>query len=298
MKTIIGVDFSGAGSDDEKGKTWFTKGRFDSASLVIDDCDSVSRNGLVDLLSKLPLGSVAAMDFPFSVPMTFANHLGHPGSQMPVLWSKVASMELNQFKNEAKGFAELLRIGDLHSSNAQPCLHSGRPVMVNMTLRGMQMLHRLCETGRFEVPPLPSPASESPVLLEVMPGAALKAFRLPCTRYKDGNSATDRKNRRNTRIAILRELEDHSGVRLPNLRDVWSKCVENTGGDALDSVVAATVATRWAQRKSDFQVPTNEVVDVLKRSKRNKRQASLSALGKTKIEAARIEGWIYVPKPN
>ena len=298
MTTIIGVDFSGAGDGSTKGKTWFTKGRSDGKALRIDACDSISRDGLEKRLKRLPSGAVVAMDFPFSVPIAFSEYLGHSRSEMPTLWDAVKEMDLDEFKRESRDFSEFLRIGDLDHSNAQPCLHYGRPIMVNMTLCGMQMLHRLYETGRFEVPPLPSCASKLPVLLEVMPGAALKTFRLPSTNYKDGKNATDRENRRSTRIDILKKLEDHSGVRLPNLQDVWSKCVENTGGDALDSLVAATVATRWAQRKSDFQVPTNEVIDTLKRNKRNKRQASQSALGKTKIEAAKLEGWIYVPRPG
>ena len=295
MTTIIGVDFSGAGDNSTKGKTWLTKGRFNGEALTIDACESISRDGLEKMLNKLPDGAVAAMDFPFSVPMAFAEHLGHPQGDMPTLWDAVKMMDLDVFKRESRCFAECLRVGDLAHSNAQPCLHYGRPIMVNMTLRGMQMLHRLYGANRFEVPPLPKPASMLPVLLEVMPGAALKTFRLPYTRYKDGKDDADRQTRQTKRAEILRRLEAHSGVRLPNLDDIRSICVENVGGDALDSLVAAAVATRWAHCESDFQVPTDEVINTLKRNKRNKRQASQQALGKTKIETARVEGWIYVP---
>lgn len=298
MTTIIGVDFSGAGEGSIVGKTWFTKGRLDGDALSIDDCDSVSRDRLEELLRTLPDEAVAAIDFPFSVPLAFAEQLGYVQGEMPALWDTLKETELDEFKRQSKPFAEFLRIGDLPHSNAQPCLHYGRPIMVNMTLCGMQMLHRLYRTGRFEVPPLPSLAPNLPVLLEVMPGAALKAFRLPCTNYKDGKPGTDRQNRRETRIEILSKIESHSGVRLPNLHATWDKCVENAGGDALDSVVAATVAARWARCRSDFHVPTEDIVDTLRRNPRNKRQASCQALCKTKIDAARVEGWIYVPANN
>ena len=143
-RKIIGVDFSGAGEGDELGKTWVTEGRFDGGKLTIDNCRQISRNDLEKLLIKLPSCAVAAMDFPFSVPLAFANQLGHSGSEMPALWAKVSSIEtLEQFKDKSKDYAELLRVGDLEHPNVQPALHvAGRPVMVNMTFYGMQMLGR------------------------------------------------------------------------------------------------------------------------------------------------------------
>jgi hypothetical protein len=47
--------------------------------------------------------------------------------------------------------------------------------MVSMTFRGMQLLARLWPTG-CDVPPLPPQKAEGAVLLEVMPGAVLRAL--------------------------------------------------------------------------------------------------------------------------
>ena len=315
-RTVVGVDFSGAGEDTDVGKTWVTKGRFDGEVLTIYDCDDISRADLEKLLSKLSYGEVAAMDFPFSVPLGFAEIWQSSAVEMPRLmphlWKAAAEGKFETFQQYVKSLpagksSQLLRIGDLAQSNALPCLHLGRPIMINMTFRGMQMLHRLWETGRFNVPPLDSSELDShlPVLLEVMPGAALNAFGLPSTGYKDGRGSVERQKRQEKRKEILEKLTPDPGIQLPDscirleIREqIRGKCIENQGGDALDSLVAAIVAAKWANPKSDFLVPTSAVVDTLKRKKSHKRQASEQAMGRTKIDVAQLEGWIYTPKPK
>lgn len=300
---ILGVDFSGAGRDTDVGKTWVTKGKLAGQRLTVEWCCAKSRADLEKLLLQMPLGSVAAMDFPFGVPKEFANRLEPTADKMPCLWEEVSLIrELQQFKAAANEWAELLRVGDLKYPNAQPCLHLGRPVMVNMTFEGMKLLHRLWQTGRFEVPPLASrqPSQRLPVLLEVMPGAALKVFNLPTTRYKDGKDETQRRDRRKTRSDILKGLSDASGVGLEILDSIRDKCIQDRGGDAIDSLVATVVGARWALSKSNFLVPTCELVTTLRRKPRHRRQASPQILdqGLTELQAARLEGWIYAPRPE
>jgi hypothetical protein len=81
---IAGVDFSGAKTDD---RTWVTRGRLNGHVLALGDCKAVTRAQLTELLLHLPQGTVAALDFPFSVPQSFA-HFWRPGaSSMPELWA-------------------------------------------------------------------------------------------------------------------------------------------------------------------------------------------------------------------
>lgn len=308
-RTAVGVDFSGAGEDTDRGKTWVTEGRFDGDVLTIDGCRAISRVDLGNLLSELPRCAVAAMDFPFSVPLGFAKNWQQSAIEMPMphLWKAAAENKFEDFQQyveslPAEKASQLLRIGDLAQPNALPCLHLGRPTMINMTFRGMQMLHRLWETGRFNVPPLVSSEldSHSPVLLEVMPGAALNAFELPYTGYKDGKDSVERQKRREKREEILGKLNPAVCIKLELSKEIHDKCIENQGGDALDSLIAAIVAARWSkdksEDKSDFIVPTNDVVDTLKRKKSHKRKASDQAMGRKKIDVAQLEGWIYTPK--
>ena len=304
-RMVLGVDFSGAGENTDIGKTWVTKGLFDGETLKFEICYAISRKGLEDLLKSLcqEKDAVAAMDFPFGVPMEFAQLWTKSAClDMPSLWEKAADTDFSDFLETITPEAsQLLRVGDLAYSNASPCLHLGPRVrMVNMTFKGMQMLHRLWVSGRVNVPPLiPDKSNQHlPVLLEVMPGAALRAFELPFTRYKDGKGDTVLQERRKAREKILGELDGASQIQLEVPDEIRNKCIDDRGGDALDSLVAAIVAAKWAKNESDFLVPSDEVVDTLKRNKRNKRRASQQAMGKRKIEVARREGWIYTPLPN
>ena len=211
---------------------------------------------------------------------------------MPYLWQTVAPMEFNEFKEKAKEFADLLRVGDLHCSNAKPSLKmEGNPVMVNMTFRGMQMLHSLRKAG-CRVPPLSDDECNGATLLEVMPGSVLKAFQLPFSGFK-GKNQTDMENRRK----ILRELPKKSRVNIINLHDFSEEAMFSD--DALDSMVAAIAAAKWAMDESEcaFTKPSKEctVADAFPKYK-GKRKISPDIAHFTEEQAARIEGWIYAPK--
>ena len=302
MTKVVGVDFSGAGTDDHVGKTWVTEGQLDGKVLTIDCCHQVSRKGLTELLRELPNGTVAAMDFPFGIPMKFSSWwLKSETFKMSDLWKAAAKSELSEFCKELYAFQptgsiQLLRVGDLHCPLAQPCLHPKGRSLVPMTFHGMQMLHKLHKTGRFHIPPIPAPRKSSPVLLEVMPGQALANYRLQSTRYKDGANKVDQEKRRQNRRKILKQLPRAAELELHLHEYISHACVEDKGGDALDSLVAATVAARWTRSKDDFIVPTTEIVKNLKRKLQHKRQASPQAKGMTELAAAKREGWIYVPK--
>ncbi len=298
-RTIVGVDFSGGGQDNRLGKTWITEGRFDKGTLTIDGCRRISREDLRERLMRKDY-AVAAMDFPFSVPIAFANYWQPHAVEMPDLWR--AAYELDDrrcFKSKVDKFApavsdEFLRIGDMHVPGCYSCLHRTNPNMVPMTFEGMKLLHILWETGGFDVPPIISPNGSSRILLEVMPGAALTAFGLPDKGYKNGTNAYQ------LRKEILDNLSTSSGINLPNLNDCRGNayrdfCLRND--DCLDSVVAAVVAALWCGNNEDFWKPSNQIVTAISRPT-SKRWASEEALGMREIGAARREGWIYVPKKN
>ena len=298
-RTIVGVDFSGAGEDTDVGKTWMTEGVIETGETdelkrgmtFLESCKSVSREDLAEKLTALPSDAVVALDFPFSVPMAFAEHLGRIGSEMPELWRSVAPMKFDEFRDAAAGFTDLLRSGDLHCSNAKPSLKmAGNPVMVNMTYKGMQLLHSLRQEG-CRIPPLDDAESTGATLLEVMPGAALKALELPYERYKNGGTAFENRQK------ILRGLRRISDVQVLNLSDYHEHAMFSD--DALDSIVAAVVAALWTMDDSEsaFKKPSK---------RRTVRDAFAEYSGTRKIspqinhltleEAAKREGWIYVPR--
>ena len=300
-RTIVGVDFSGAGRADRLGKTWITEGRLEGRTLTIDNCYRISRIELTERLTRRDY-AVAAMDFPFSVPIAFAEHWVGDVEALPDLWQ--AAHELNDrgvYRQIVDNFApkpadELLRVGDLHVPGCYSCLHRVSPNMVPMTFEGMRMLHFLWANGNFEVPPIPNPNGSLPVLLEVMPGAALNRFGLP---HRNPGRAYKKKGdptARNRRAEIVDNLAVRSGAILDGLIHYREACIDDD--DALDSIVAAAVAALWAVDMNAFRRPSrNRTAGDAFDAYMGTRQISAGIGHLTEEDAASCEGWIYVPHP-
>ena len=273
---ILGVDFSGAAPDNN---TWLAQGSLTDQELMLERCRVVRRDELTDILSSLPGTAVAALDFPFSVPLQFAEYWVPGVQDMTQLWDAAANMDLPQFMELRDGFVarhgEPKRIIDLAHTESFSCLHKANPNMVPMTFRGMQMLSRLWPAG-CNVPPLPAQDAAGAVLLEVMPGAVLRALGLPFKGYKGGSRNLER------RELILAELPHRSPVAIANLQEFRDLCISSH--DCLDSIVAALAAALWATDPTLFRLPdTSGGVDT-----------DPSFLG-TPLATLMVEGWLYAP---
>ncbi|MCH8800814.1 MAG: DUF429 domain-containing protein [Chloroflexi bacterium] len=278
--TILGVDFSGAKADKN---TWMTRGVLSGGVLTLEYCQPTPRAGLADLLASLPPGTVAALDFPFSVPEVFAGHWLPGAETMPQLWEASAAMEFQEFMSLRDSFVaehrEPLRRGDLYFPECYSCLHKTNPNMVPMTFRGMQMLDGLWRAG-CRVPPLSQQGRGGPVLLESMPGAALRAFGLPYKGYKKGRESFK------LRRKILDSLETSSTVPVRNLAQFGDECIGSD--DCLDSVVAAVAACLWSRDPDLFRLPQDGPGSVTRRG------GTPSPNG-NELNLARLEGWLYAP---
>ena len=277
---ILGVDYSGARGD---RNTWLSRGVLEGGQLVLESCGPITRQELTEILgtqnsshespreSTPDMSTVAALDFPFSVPREFAAFWRPEATTMPQLWSAAAAMELEEFLELRDRFVarhgEPKRLSDTFYPECYSPLHKVNPNMVPMTFRGMQMLDRLGR-GCCSIPPLSPPPGAETLLLEAMPGAALKAMGLPYKGYKNGARAPQ------LRQAILDGLAVKSGLGLPNLRDFYSLGLANH--DGLDSLVAAVVAALWAQDPASFRQPAPEGAE----------EFDLRVL---------LEGWLYAP---
>ncbi len=275
---IIGVDYSGARSDRH---TWISRGVLEGDQLVLESCGPISRKELTENLTEVrgefspespqEISTVAALDFPFSVPQEFAAFWRPEATTMPQLWSAAAAMELKEFLDLRDRFVarhgELKRLSDTFYKECYSPLHKVNPNMVPMTFRGMQMLDRLGRAG-CSIPPLAPPPGTKTLLLEAMPGAALRGMRLPFKGYKNGAHAPE------LRQKILEGLAGQSGLRLPNLGDFYGQGLASH--DGLDSLVAAVVAALWAQDPTRFRRP--------------------AALGAEDFDSrVMLEGWLYAP---
>ena len=265
---IIGVDFSGAKSDQN---TWLAQGVWNGSELVLSHCRSITRSDLTDLLANSSGPAIAALDFPFSVPVDFARMWAPQAQTMPDLWAAAADMELDQFillrDQFVRQHGEPKRLADTYFPESYSCLHQVNPNMVPMTFRGMQMLHQLWPT-QPTVPPLGPTREKGLVLLEAMPGAALRAFGLPYKGYKNGARATELRQR------ILDHLAQQSSVPIRGLAQFTQLCLGNH--DSLDSVVASVVAALWCRDPGRFRCPP--------------------APGSAGFDPlALLEGWLYAP---
>ena len=265
---ILGVDFSGAKSDQN---TWLARGSFDDERLRLDSCSPVTRKELTGTLATLDGGAVAALDFPFSVPKAFARFWSPTAVSMPELWSAAASMELGQFIALRDAFVaswgEPKRQCDSYYPECYSCLHKANPNLVPMTFYGMRMLARLWAAGCV-IPPLPPPRERQTVLLEVMPGAVLRALKLPYKGYKNGVRALE------LRQQVLDGLQSSLTVTVSNLHEFKALCM--TSHDGLDAIVAAIAAALWARDPTVFRRPPSPLDD----------PSNADLL---------IEGWLYVP---
>ena len=276
MTTIIGVDFSGARADTN---TWMTSGHLTGdGSLDLESSRRIRRGDLYDALLAIPTPAVVALDFPFGVPAEFAASLAirTPPADMLAVWNAITDIAINDFVAARNDFVarhgETKRAGDAryHPESYSP-LHAVNPNMLPMTYHGINLLRRWHQDSpsRWHVPPLPPPGTCGDVvtLLELMPGALLRALGLPYKGYKRGRRYAQR------RVEILDKLSSASGAALLRLGSVREDCLSND--DCLDSVVAAVGAAMWAKGSSRFRHPLPD-----------------------ELPAAKLEGWIYVPKPN
>ena len=284
---MVGVDFSGARADNA---TWVTQALLDEDGLRLLSSEPMRRADLADLLCSLPTETVAALDFPYSVPQQFAEYWVPDATDMPQLWRAAAEMEFSDFLRLRDEFCsqhgEPMRRGDLYFPECYSCLHKFNPNMVPMTFRGMQMLHRLWNDG-CRVPPLEDSGRTGPLLLESMPGAVINALGLPHKGYKNGRRAGV------LRRQILDGLEERSGVRISNLPDFGKRYLDSH--DCLDSLVAAVAAAMWTRDPAAFRRPGDD--GKAAPAPRSTRRASPQALEMSELDAARLEGWIYAPFP-
>ena len=276
MVRILGVDFSGAKADNN---TWVTEAVLEATSLNLEDVRQVTRLELTEILSACSGPTVAALDFPFAPPRSFADFWVPGCRTMPELWLAASALEYDDFLALRNEFVSLhgepKRACDPPESYS--CLHMVNPIMVPMTFRGMQMLHGLWfseSANAISVPPLPehsrTDSAAATELLEVMPGAVLRRLGLPYKGYKGGTKAAER------RQAIVSYLP---GRALP-IEFEFGQFEElaSRSHDALDSIVAAVAAALWAVSPERFPQPPAE--------------------GEEWFDpVVLLEGWLYAPNP-
>ena len=282
MTNIIGIDYSGANEEDGCN-TWVVQGSMTpDGVLKFTDARGTLRKDVYNLLASVSTPAVAAIDFPFGVPIEFAEFLNKAAIEsMPEMWRVVASLSFQDFSSardsflENKGF-EPKRAGDkAHYPGSFSPLHKVNPNMLPMTYHGIKMLHELHKkyADRWITPPLHSEknvSDQTVTLLETMPGAFLKAIGTINKGYKNPKDTQLKLIHRN---CILKALASSPNIELPNLQDLREICLANH--NCLDAVVATVIAASWVTAPTRFLRPSAD-----------------------EMAKARLEGWIYASQTS
>jgi len=238
---VIGVDFSGA--KDAGRRIWVALGTATRDRLQIESCQPAqhlpgsgrARAESLRALEDLILAenrSAVGLDFPFGLPRALVVYddwewfvLGFPRDYASPEALRTACL------NAAEG-RELKRVTD---QQTQTPFSPYNIRLYRQTFYGIRdLLRPLVITDRARVLPMQEPAEDMPWLLEICPASTLKMAML-YTPYK-GRGDSHRSARNRALAALERRV---IAIQDPAIR---STILDDTGGDALDSVIAA-VAT-------------------------------------------------------
>jgi hypothetical protein len=242
LQAIYGIDFSGA--RDAGNKIWIAKGISDGEALIIEDCFrardlpasgkdiKACLTAIVNLI-KSNQYAVFGFDFPFGLPIALVRE----NSWEEFIWGFPKKYknpeELRKTCRKAFNDKELKRETDRenHTPFSPYNLRLFRQTYFGIS----SILSSLVLGDQARILPMQKRAAGKPVVLEICPASTLKAAGLYGT-YKGKSEA-----HRLARQSILDRLPGSCPFRIRN-EQVREKAIENAGGDALDSIIAVTVA--------------------------------------------------------
>ena len=249
MKTkdnIYGIDFSGA--KDAGKKIWIAEGTIAKGTLLIQDC--IGGNGLPGSGNKLEMclpalrsfvkkhsDAAFGMDFPFGLPkslvkedswkdfiLKFPSLYSSPEEFQEKCTSRALEISLGQRK-------ELKRETD---DKARTPFSPYNLKIFKQTYYGIsELLYPLVSGELVCVLPMQEPDVGKPWLLEICPASTLKHLNFYRFQYK-GRYERHREARRQ----LLKRVMRVGPVRLGR-GDLSDIVIDDPGGDALDSIIAA-----------------------------------------------------------
>jgi hypothetical protein len=242
LQAIYGIDFSGA--QGAGNKIWIAKGVSDSEKLIIEDCfrardlptsgkDIKACLAAIVNLIKSNQNAVFGFDFPFGLPISLVREDS---------WEEFILGFPKQYRNPEKLRTTCRKAFNDKELKRETDRESHTPFspynlrLFRQTYFGISsILSTLVLGDHARILPMQKRAEGKPVILEICPASTLRAYGLYGP-YK-GRSEAHRMARQN----ILDRLPGPRPFRIKN-EQVREKAIENAGGDALDSIIAATAA--------------------------------------------------------
>jgi hypothetical protein len=243
---VFGVDFSGA--DDAGRRIWIAGGVIEGGRLCIESCRPAEalpgsgrpRETCLEALRAFVVrqgACVIGLDFPFGLPAALVREPSWEGFVRSFATRFAGADEFRETLSALSSGQELKRLTD---REARTPFAAYNLRLYRQTYYGIRaLLAPLVRDAAACVLPMQPRRSGLPWLLEICPASALKRAGL----YRPYKGAGDA--RRSARAAILDQLIERTPLCLAS--DLREHLVENAGGDALDSVIAAISAARVLQ---------------------------------------------------
>ena len=251
-RVIHGVDFSSA--KDAGKKIWITRGIIEEDMLLIKECFKAedlpgsgrdresSLTALKEFISEQK-DSIFGLDFPFGIPRVLVKE---ESWEKFVLSFQTTYTSPGEFRKEctlASGGIELKRFTDF---KAKTPFSPYNLRLYRQTYFGIRdVLGPLSRHKTVCVLPMQKPLPDRAWILEICPASTLKREKLSIS-YKGRGE-----EHRTTRVRILDSIEK-TGVLKIKGSSLRVTIVDNPGGDALDSVIAAFATFRALRSRLIF----------------------------------------------
>jgi hypothetical protein len=243
MRQVYGVDFSGAA--DAGRRIWITRGVIDGDCLRIEDChrgadlpgSGMERDrclaALRDFIVKERAGAFG-LDFPFGLPRRLVEEASWLEFVLSFPKRHHSPEAFREACRAATGGAELKRVTDRETGTSFSPYNLR---LYRQTYFGIHdVLAPLVRERSAWALPMQSPVTDRPWLLEICPASTLKHESLYWP-YK-GKTREHHQGRQRILEAIV------EGAHLSLSSSLGAMILEDVGGDALDSVVAAIAVSR------------------------------------------------------
>jgi hypothetical protein len=243
-RSVYGVDFSGA--KDAGKKIWIARGIIEEDMLLIteyfqaEDLPGSGRDressltALKEFISEQK-DSIFGLDFPFGIPKALVKEEGWEKFVVSFEGNYNSSGDFRMGCRSASGGIELKRFTDVE---ARTPFSPYNLRLYRQTYFGIRdVLGPLIRNKAVCVLPMQKPLLERAWVLEICPASTLKGGKIGLP-YKGNN-----KKHRTARASILDGIEK-TGVLKIKGSSLRVTIVDNSGGDALDSVIAAFATFR------------------------------------------------------
>jgi hypothetical protein len=251
---FVGIDFSGAAA--AGSAIWIAEGRLDDGRVRIESCCPAAAlpcshrdrdrclPALVAYVGQLRR-AIVGCDFPFSLPATMIEEPTWRGFVLN-FGERFATAEMFVSDCRRRGNGREVRRACDRDSRVPFAAYNLR--IYRQTYHGIRdFLAPLVRDGAATVLPMEAPHGDRPWLIETCPASTLKHADLYPS-YK-GTSAAAREARRRILRGVVR-----NGLMSPLSPSLQRLAMDNTGGDALDSMIAAA-ATGRAHLSGAFAQP-------------------------------------------